>query len=180
MDSDWPADSPPSNYTGPAAPTLVLIPDLLLVVVRFQGVWNSTFCLAGVTFMLGDLEFSLSFRDFFFFFDDSLFSLFAFWIWLNKYKISFFSFAPIRFYKNCDLQKDFECDRIGLSFFWKYVDEAAQYDWACVCVFLSLCTIVMLNFFGERNGFTQLLILSIHPLPGAYLRLCCFFPQAAS
>lgn len=30
------------------------------------------------------------------------------------------------------------------------------------------------------NGFTLLLILSIHPLPGAYLRLCCFFPQAAS
>lgn len=50
-------------------------------------------------------------------------------------------------------------------------------------MFLSItlgnCDVELFSFFFLRNGFTPLLILSIHPLPGAYLGLCCFFPQAA-
>lgn len=69
-----------------------------------------------------------------------------------------------------------------------------EYWWGCaelllieqlhktIYVALSLWEIVMLNFFlfFLWNAFTQLLILSIHPLPEAYRGLCCFFPQAAS
>lgn len=108
-------------------------------------------------------------------------SILSFFVWRNRFHL----------HQHWGDWHDFMCDRFifhsSLMFKWMLMRlrrtiVVRTLTWAHICCSHSLCEIVRLNFyfFFFRNGFTQLLILSIHPLPEAYLGLCCFFPQAAT